>query len=142
VAKVFAVDISQSMLDKLAAKPELSGKVETVCQDLLHKPLGKRVDLVVSAMAMHHVQDTAQLVSVFADHLLPGGRVALADLDSEDGSFHPANTEGVFHQGFDREALRSLLEQNGFSEVEYCTAQELHRDGGHYSVFLVTALKS
>jgi hypothetical protein len=92
-------------------------------------------------MAMHHVRDTETLVRAFADLLVPGGRVALADLDLEDGSFHPPQTEGVFHHGFDRDALRAMLERNGFSDVEFRTAQELQRDGQRYSVFLVTAVR-
>mgnify|MGYP006950044336 CR=1 FL=1 len=44
--------------------------------------------------------------------------VALADLDSEDGSFHPPDTDGVYHLGFDRDALRAELEADGFSDIE------------------------
>lgn len=43
-------------------------------QDILHVPLGKTVDLVVSAMAMHHVEDTNALLRTLQDHLAPGGR--------------------------------------------------------------------
>jgi 2-polyprenyl-3-methyl-5-hydroxy-6-metoxy-1,4-benzoquinol methylase len=142
VARVFAVDISRAMLDQLAQKPELSGKVETICQDILEQPLGRRVDVVVSAMAMHHVRDTERLIRVLAELLVPGGQLALADLDSEDGSFHPPQTEGVFHHGFDRDALSRLLERHGFSSIQFRTAQELQRDGQHYSVFLVTAVRA
>lgn len=141
VAKVLAVDISKAMLEKLAEKTELRGMVEIICQDILDKPLGRRVDVVVSAMAMHHVRDTERLVRAFADLLVPGGRVALADLDLEDGSFHPPQTDGVFHHGFDRDALRAMLDRHGFSDIKFCTAQELQRDGQRYSVFLVTAVR-
>jgi len=98
-AHVTAVDVSQAMLDKLASKTELAGKVDGVCQNILERPLDKQFDLIVSAMAMHHVEDTDLLMLRFAEHLKPGGQVALADLDVEDGDFHPANTEGVFHAG-------------------------------------------
>ena len=62
VGRVLAVDVSPSMLDQLAKKPELAGKVEVFCQDILATPLGRQVDLVVSAMAMHHVADTRALL--------------------------------------------------------------------------------
>jgi len=71
VARVFAVDISRAMLDKLAEKTEIRSKVEIICQDILDKPLGRRVDVVVSAMAMHHVRDTERLVHAFADRSFP-----------------------------------------------------------------------
>ena len=37
VATVYAVDISEAMLAQLAAKPELRGKVEIRCQDILER---------------------------------------------------------------------------------------------------------
>ncbi len=142
VARVFAVDISAAMLAQLAAKAELVGKVEIRQQDLLTTPLGEPVDLIVSAMAMHHVADTAALLRVFAAHLAPGGRIALADLDREDGTFHPPEAEGVFHHGFDRAALGAALTAAGFVDVEVATATEVVRDGRTYPVFLVTATRA
>jgi putative AdoMet-dependent methyltransferase len=140
VAKVVAVDTSPSMLEALARKQELRDAVEPRCQDILVEPLGERFDAVVSAMALHHVQDTERLIGSFREHLKPGGQLALADLDSEDGSFHPPETEGVFHHGFDREDLRRKLEAAGFEAVRFQTAVEVAReDGRTYPVFLVTA---
>ncbi len=141
VAQVLAVDISQAMLDKLAAKPELAGKVEIFCQNILETPLERRVDLVVSAMAMHHVEDTPRLLQTLFDHLEPGGKVALADLDAEDGSFHPPDIEGVFHAGFDREQLATVLEQVGFEQPTFTTALTVNKDDRAYPVFLVTATR-
>lgn len=139
VAHVHAVDISEAMLERLASKEELRGKVTIHAQDLTAAPLGVRVDLVVSAMAMHHVEDTAGLLRALAGHLRPGGRLALADLDAEDGSFHPPGTEGVFHAGFDRDALAGPLGAAGFVDVAFETATEVHREGRSYPVFLLTA---
>jgi putative AdoMet-dependent methyltransferase len=142
VAQVIAVDVSQAMLAKLAEKPELAGKVETVCQDIIERPLGRQVDLIVSAMAMHHVADTRALLEAFAAHLAPGGRLALADLDEEDGDFHPPDAEGVFHAGFDREALGAIAEAAGFADVRFVTAAEVDREGKTYPIFLLTAAKA
>lgn len=139
VGRVIAVDISEAMLAQLAAKADLAGKVEIVCRDLLRSPLAARVDLIVSAMAMHHVEDTAALLATLRAHLVEGGRLALADLDREDGSFHPPATEGVFHRGFDRDALAQQLAAAGFETIEFGTACVVHRDERAYPVFLVTA---
>jgi SAM-dependent methyltransferase len=141
VGKVLAVDVSKAMLEQLAAKPGLEGRVEIFCQDILAQPLGRRADLIVSAMAMHHVADTRALVRALFDHLEPGGRVALADLDAEDGSFHPPDTEGVFHAGFDRAALGALMEEVGFEQPTFTTAVEVAKEGRTYPVFLVTAAR-
>jgi len=140
VAKVIAVDTSPAMLESLAPKQELRGVVEPRCQDILIEPLGERFDAIVSAMALHHVPDTDRLLARFREHLKPGGQLALADLDTEDGSFHPPDTEGVSHHGFDREDLRRRLEAVGFEAVRFQTAAEVTReDGRSYPVFLVTA---
>jgi 2-polyprenyl-3-methyl-5-hydroxy-6-metoxy-1,4-benzoquinol methylase len=142
VNRIVAVDTSKAMLDKLEAKPELKGKVDTVCQDLLDTPLDARFDLIVSAMAMHHVENTSRLIDRFAEHLHDSGMVALADLDREDGSFHPADTEGVFHFGFDRDDLRVLLQGHGFNQIEFFTAHTINGEEKDYPVFLVTARKA
>jgi putative AdoMet-dependent methyltransferase len=140
VAKVVAVDISPSMLEALAQKQQLRGVVEPRCVDLLAEPLGERFDAIISAMALHHVQDTDRLLGAFRDHLKADGQLALADLDSEDGTFHPPETEGVFHHGFAREDLRRSLEAAGFEAVRFQTAVEVAKeDGRTYPVFLVTA---
>ena len=142
VGPILAVDISEAMLAKLAEKPELQGKVAVFAQDILSEPLGQQVDLVVSAMALHHVQDTPRLLQALHDHLVPGGQVALADLDQEDGSFHPPDTEGVFHTGFERDALQTQLESAGFHDVRFTTALEVQREGRGYPIFLVTARRN
>ena len=142
VSKITAVDISRAMLDRLIAKPELQGKVDAVCQNILEQPLADQFDLNMSAMAMHHVEDTRQLLQTFAEHLKPGASIALADLDKEDGSFHPADTEGVYHSGFERDYLQGLLEAEGFGDVRFVTAHRATRDNGReYPIFLVTATK-
>ena len=141
VHRIVAVDTSEVMLAALAAKQELRGKVETVCVDITVNPLIARFDLVISAMAMHHVPDTAALIKSFADHLKPGGKLALADLDTEDGSFHPDEAAGVFHHGFDRGELQKMLENRGFADVRFFTAHTIMKDRKAYPIFLVTATK-
>ncbi len=141
VGQILAVDVSRAMLSKLREKPECADAIAIYCQDILERPLGRQVELVVSAMAMHHVRDTPALLRALYEHLLPGGSVALADLDSEDGSFHPPETEGVYHRGFDRATLGAMLREAGFADPRFVTACEVRREQGSYPVFLVTAQK-
>jgi len=141
VKKIVAVDISKAMLDKLVSKPELYGKVEAVCQNIIDKPLDTNFDLIMSAMALHHIEDTREIIRTFLDHLKPGAMIALADLDKEDGSFHPENTEGVFHFGFERDLLENILDENGFYNIEFTTAHTINGETKNYPIFLVTATK-
>jgi len=142
VEKITAVDVSKSMLEKLVAKIELKDKVDIRCQDITVDPLGFQCDLIVSAMAMHHVENTENLVTQFAKHLKPGGGVALADLDSEDGGFHNPPSEGVFHKGFDREQLGQTFQKNGFTNVRFLAAHTAVRENGDYPIFLLLADKT
>ena len=141
VKSILAVDISQSMLDQLLAKSNYEGKVKALCQDITRQPLDEKFDVIVSAMAMHHVEDTDNLFASLAAHLKPGGKLALADLDTEDGTFHPADIEGVFHHGFDRDQLKGLLEKQGFNNIHFETAHTVDKEGKSYPVFLLTAEK-
>lgn len=139
VDKVIAVDVSQAMLDQLMAKQALHGKVEALCRNILENPLPIQFDLIVSAMAMHHVEDTEQLLACFAEHLKPGGKIALADLDEEDGTFHPPDTEGVYHKGFNRDAFRSLLSRHCFTDIRFVKAHSIDKGDRSYPVFLALA---
>ncbi len=101
-------------------------------------------DLIISSMVTHHVPDTAALFAEWFRLLNPGGKIAFADLDSEDGAFHGDNT-GVFHLGFDRMHLRELLLQAGFIEVHDSTATSVSKevDGKprEFPIFLIVARK-
>ena len=139
VNNITAVDISEAMLNQLAAKPELKGKVTPACQNILEQPLDEKFDLIMSAMAMHHVEDTEKMIKIFSEHLKPGAMVALADLDSEDGTFHPADVEGVYHSGFDRDAFENILKKNQFTDIQFKTAHTVDKEGKSYTVFLAVA---
>jgi 2-polyprenyl-3-methyl-5-hydroxy-6-metoxy-1,4-benzoquinol methylase len=142
VKKIIALDISAAMLEQLVAKPDLHGRVEAVCQNIIDNPLSARFDLIMSAMAMHHVADTDKLIQRFAEHLKPGARVALADLDKEDGSFHPEDAKGVFHSGFDRDEFQSLLSKHGFEDIRFVTAHTVNKEEKSYPIFLAIATKN
>ena len=141
VKHISAVDISESMLDKLVAKAEFKKNVTTYCQNILEHSIDKQFDLIISAMAMHHVNDTSMLLKSFAQHLKPGGQIALADLDAEDGSFHPAGTEGVHHLGFDRKEFSKLLSDAGFEQIKFFTAHTVKKEDTEYPIFLVLGKK-
>lgn len=141
VKKITAVDISESMLGKLMSKPELNGKVNAICQDIMTKPLDTKFDMVMTALAMHHVEDTNKLIESLAGHMDTDALIVLADLDTEDGSFHPEGIQGVFHCGFDRDALKAILEVHKFKNIDFVTACSFNRNGKEFSVFLVIAVK-
>ena len=144
VRSILAVDASQGMLEVLAqkARTESLRSVETLQADFTKDPLPPgSFDLVASAMTLHHVADVADLLRKFFVLLAPGGRIALADLDAEDGSFHGANAAGVHHLGFDRAELAAKLEAAGFAEIRFADAARSEKNGRAYTVLLATARK-
>lgn len=102
--------------------------------------LGGLYDLIVSSMTLHHITDVPALFRPFARHLRPGGRVALADRDEEDGSFHD-ETMSVPHRGFPRERIRAWMADAGFREIHLETATVTRKEGRDYPIFLATAQK-
>lgn len=141
VQKITAVDISDAMLEKLNAKPELKTKVNAVCQDIMKTPIDGEFDMIISAFAMHHVEDTNKLIQTFAKHLDAGSRIALVDIDEEDGSFHSEDNLGVFHCGFNRDSLKSILKMHSFTDIDFVQTHFFKWEEKDYSAFLVTALK-
>lgn len=147
VAHVTAMDSSPEMVGVLQRKCEQAGRtnvtpIEGSALDLVDSA---SYDLVFSAMALHHVRDTKQLLQEFFRILAPGGRVALADLDAEDGLFHD-HPKGVAHHGFDRRKFESWLSKAGFGSVHFSLAHTVHKqdsDGGSrdYPVFLAVTVK-
>lgn len=142
VRSVSGVDLSEKMIEQLETKNTAEIRIETFCRDIMDEPLEKRFEGIVSSMAMHHVEDTAALFRTFYDHLKRGGFVAIADLEAEDGTFHSHGNDGVHHFGFEREALRAIIENAGFESVRFHHAYTVEREGSEYPIFLVTAIRS
>ena len=56
--------------------------------------------------------------------------LCLADLDTEPGTFHPADmADVVHHHGFNRERLERQLADAGFSEMKDTTALKFSKAG-------------
>jgi SAM-dependent methyltransferase len=102
-------------------------------------PPGAPFDLAISLLVLHHLADTGAALAAILRLLRSGGRLALADLDTEDGSFHSAGAEGIYHLGFDRVALADLARGAGFVDVEITTATEIGDDDRRYPIFLLVA---
>ncbi len=141
VQKVVGVDLSDKMLEQLESKNSDKLRVESICQNICEEPLQKQFHGIVSSMAMHHVEDTADLFRAFHAHLKRDGFVAIADLEAEDGSFHSHGNDGVHHFGFERDALRKTIEDAGFEHVRFHHAYTVEKETQNYPIFLVTASK-
>jgi len=141
VQKIVAVDNSPSMLREFNNKKEEFGcETEVLECDLSVDDIERSFDGIISSMTIHHLEDIEALFEKFYAMLESDGFIALADLDSEDGSFHSDNT-GVFHFGFKRENLRKIAEKLGFKNIEFTLANEIKKAHQTFTVFLMTAVK-
>lgn len=142
VKGITAVDISQSMMAKLVAKQErIECELHTLELDLESNNLSQKFDGIISSMTMHHIKDVPAMFKKFFDLLSPGGFIAIADLDAEDGSFHDQDT-GVHHNGFDREWIIQQAQHAGFEQIKIETASEISKPQRDYSVFLLSGYRA
>lgn len=147
VASVTGADTSQGMLDVLTAKAAAAGGV-TVFPFLIGPDgalPGETYDLVMSSMTLHHVEDVPALLRAFHARLAPGGRLCVIDLEPDDGQFH-ADSAGVFHNGFERAALRQQFAAAGFKDVAGARAARVTKPGRDgvvraFPVFLMAGRK-
>ena len=142
LAALVLTDPSPGMLEVAAEKIRRAGltNVTAVPFDLLHgAPPAGTFDLLLSLLVLHHVDDTAGAFRAMRGLLAPGGQLALADLDAEDGTFHDADAEGIHHLGFERERVAALAVAAGFVDLAFTTATEIEKGDRTYPLFLLTA---
>jgi ubiquinone/menaquinone biosynthesis C-methylase UbiE len=137
-------DSSAEMLAVLEEKIAADGAANMTALRLdltADPPPAGRFDLIYTLMALHHIPDTQGILRAFHAMLAEEGRLCIADLDREDGSFHSPGFSG--HHGFDRTELERLCTHCGFRGIGFQTVYRMTkvRDGGRKSfpLFLMTA---
>lgn len=147
VASLTGADSSQGMLDVFAAKAagQGLGNVRTLFLGPGDELTG-RYGLIVSNMTLHHIEDTPRILAQLHACLSPGGHLCIADLDPDGGLFHHDHA-GVFHSGFEREALRRAMLEAGFGEITDVIAAEVAKPDAYgemrrFTVFLMTGRRT
>ena len=144
IADLTLADISEGMLE-VAAKKIAAARdphMRAVKLDLLAgPPPERRFDLIFSAMTLHHIPDTQGILRRFRAVLKEPGCLCIADLDTEDGSFHGEGFDG--HLGFNRDRLAAMTRAAGFASVRIVTACEMTKEAAGaartYPIFLMIA---
>jgi ubiquinone/menaquinone biosynthesis C-methylase UbiE len=101
-----------------------------------------KFDLIFTQMVLHHVTDVEKILSRFYSLLNASGYLAIADLSTEDGSFHGDGFSG--HRGFDIDILSDRLRHHGFINVSHRKCFVIDRKISEtatkkFDVFLLTA---
>jgi SAM-dependent methyltransferase len=83
VGWVYAVDIAQKRLDAIlaAANGRSLGNIETVLASEDGPRLTRPVDLIFICNTYHHLSDRIDYLRALGQLLLPGGRIAIIELD-------------------------------------------------------------
>ncbi|SFV67289.1 methyltransferase, putative [hydrothermal vent metagenome] len=141
VDTIVAVDNSPSMLEKFKEKSlDFSCKTEVLELDLSKENIEQKFDGIISSMTIHHIKDTKVLFEKFYKMLNDDGFIAIADLDSEDGTFHSDN-RGVFHFGFEQKELEKIAKEIGFKEIRFELANTIKKPHQEFTVFLMLAIR-
>ncbi len=141
VGKIVAVDNSPSMLEMFQEKrEEFACEIEILQVDLSHEKLERLFDGIISSMTIHHIEDIEALFATLYAMLEDGGFIAIADLDSEDGSFHSDN-EGVFHYGFERDMFAQVAKKVGFRDISFDTVSTIQKPHNDFTIFMMRAYK-
>lgn len=105
---ITGVDTSEGMLAVFNTKANHNEKYKSFNIDLEKDNLELSFDLIISSMVFHHLESPDDMVLKLSRLLNSGGKMAIVDLCSEDGSFHPDPKKmGVKHFGFSNEQINS-----------------------------------
>jgi tRNA (cmo5U34)-methyltransferase len=101
-----------------------------------------KFDLIFNQMVLHHIADIENIITKFFNLLSPGGYLAIADLYTEDGSFHGKGFTG--HKGFDPEKLSAILLKSGFRKTSHHQCFVINKkisdfETKQFAVFLITS---
>ncbi|MDP2335654.1 MAG: class I SAM-dependent methyltransferase [Bacteroidota bacterium] len=141
-SEITLMDNSQEMIKVCVEKTEFyhASHIFPLWFDLEHHVFNGKFDIIYSQMVLHHVNDYETIINTFYSMLNPDGYLAIADLYTEDGSFHGPDVK--VHLGFDPDKLKEIFVKNGFKHIEYQTCFEVKRESGiKYPVFLLVAQK-
>lgn len=140
VKQVYGVDISPEMITKLKEKNSDELHIIPFTQDIIENPLERTFDGLISSMTLHHVENLKNFFDTIYKNIEDGGFIAIADLESEDGTFHSDNT-GVFHFGFNKDELVKIVKESGFKKVEFKNINTINKPQRDFGIFLLSANK-
>ena len=146
--EIVLMDNSAEMIRMINEKITATGvkSLKTMFFDLEHSDFtGGKFDLIFIQMVLHHVYDIENIITKFHKLLNPGGYLAIADLYSEDGSFHGDGFTG--HKGFDAEIMSKQIRNKGFSNISNSECfiikrQVTETETKEYPVFLLISEKT
>lgn len=140
-SQLIGVDTSSGMLEVFLQKFK---NAKAYLMDMTKNELPEsHFDLIVSAMAFHHIKDTYPMLEKLTSRLNPQGLLAIIDLDTEDGSFHPdPKNMGVHHFGFSSEQNAAWANEVGLQLINRTIVHNVFKNEKNYPIFLAVYKKA
>ena len=143
---VTLLDASPAMIAVANRALETAGLGDwaTAVTDLATDVPGGPYDLALAQMSLHHMDDVPALLARLHQVMVPGGMVAIADLDHDAvGGYHAKATDFHGYHGFRRDELRGWLEAAGYRGVVFHDAgvvgKEVDGERQDFPMFLAVA---
>jgi len=140
------VDSSKGMIDILVSKIdkyEVNNMLPYHLDILNGNSIDMKFDVIYNSMVLHHINDTEAIIKTFYELLNKDGYLCIVDLDEEDGSFHKKYPDYDGHNGFNQDAMKNILINAGFKDIESNTffyGEKIIEDQKvNYSLFLMKA---
>ncbi len=106
----------------------------------------EKFKVIYTSMALHHIVQIKETLSLLTTCLAPGGQFVIIDLEKEDGHFHVDEENFEGHSGFDLPALKTLLENAGLTDVHSHVFFEGYKETSNgpipYTLFIMHAHKA
>lgn len=140
VSRLVGIDSVEEMIEEFILKfidePRARGYSFDIEKGDWKDELGA-FDVLVTAMAFHHLDQPLAALKNLKKYMNPGGKIFIIDLDEEDGSFHPdPKAMGVKHFGFSQKERDQWAQEAGFSKVLHEVIFEIEKNERSYPVLM------
>ena len=130
------IDTSPGMLEVFDKKSSQLPNVESLNINLEENSIDKKFDLIISSMTFHHLNSPLSVLEKLQNSLKSDGKIAIIDLNLEDGTFHPDNEGmGVKHFGFCKNDLQEWATKLGL-KLEHSFIHTISKHEKEYKQFL------
>lgn len=136
--QLIGIDTSHGMLNVFNQKFQSTNNAKGLLLNLETDVLTENnFDLVISSMAFHHLKSPIDILKKVKPLLNENAKIAIIDLDQEDGSFHPdpANM-GVYHFGFSSDQLNLWAKEVGLKFINRSIVNVVSKNDKTYPIFL------
>jgi tRNA (cmo5U34)-methyltransferase len=136
---ILGMDTSEGMLAVFDEKAQKFPQAHSVNLDLENQEFKSetKFDVIVSSLAFHHLTNPSSVMKKLKSVLAEEGKIAIVDLDKEDGSFHSDPVKkGVKHSGFSEQELKKWAQEAGLKYLSREIVHVIEKNEKRYPVFL------